>query len=125
VQFDEPPRERGLLFGKSGDRLGRAGAALGRGARRLAGDARVHTAVALAAIIAVGAAVRIWALGGLSFALGSDDSRYVAVAQNLAAGNLPAGDGEWRLVATVDLAQAELDGAPTLRLEQLGPAIDQ
>jgi len=80
---------------RPGDRLGRAGASLGRGARRLAGDARVHTAVALAAIIAVGAAVRIWALGGLSFALGSDDSRYVAVAQNLAAGNLPAGDGEW------------------------------
>ena len=33
----------------------------------------------------------------------------------------PAGDGEWRLVASVDLAAALADGAPTLRLEQLGP----
>ena len=36
----------------------------------------------------------------------------------------PAGDGEWRLVATVDLAQAELDGAPTLRLHHLGSLAD-
>jgi hypothetical protein len=36
----------------------------------------------------------------------------------------PAGDGEWRLVATVDLAQAELDGAPTLRLDHLGSLAD-
>ena len=33
----------------------------------------------------------------------------------------PAGDGEWRLVAVVDLADAAAEGAPTLRLEHLGP----
>ena len=33
----------------------------------------------------------------------------------------PAGDGEWRLVATVDLDVAMAEGAPTLRLEHLGP----
>jgi superfamily II RNA helicase len=33
----------------------------------------------------------------------------------------PAADGEWRLVAFVDLAVAMDDGAPTLLLEQLGP----
>ncbi len=33
----------------------------------------------------------------------------------------PEGDGEWRFVATVDLALAEAEGAPTLRLESLGP----
>ena len=33
----------------------------------------------------------------------------------------PAGDGEWRLIASVDLATAETEGAPTLQLEQLGP----
>jgi hypothetical protein len=33
----------------------------------------------------------------------------------------PAGDGEWRVVATVDLDVAMAEGAPTLRLEHLGP----
>jgi len=32
----------------------------------------------------------------------------------------PAGDGEWRFVAVVDLAVGEAEGAPTLRLEHLG-----
>ena len=32
----------------------------------------------------------------------------------------PAGDGEWRFVAIVDLADARADGAPTLVLDQLG-----
>ena len=32
----------------------------------------------------------------------------------------PAGDGEWRFLAVVDLELARADGAPTLRLEQLG-----
>ncbi len=32
----------------------------------------------------------------------------------------PAGDGEWRFVATVDLADARADGAPSLVLDQLG-----
>ena len=35
----------------------------------------------------------------------------------------PAGDREWRLTASVDLAAAEIDGAPTLVLEQLGPLV--
>lgn len=33
----------------------------------------------------------------------------------------PAGDGDWRFVATVDLADAIEHGAPTLVLEHLGP----
>ena len=33
----------------------------------------------------------------------------------------PAGDGEWRFVAVVDLDLAEAEGAPTLALEELGP----
>ena len=33
----------------------------------------------------------------------------------------PAGDGEWRFVAVVDLALAETEGAPTLQIDQLGP----
>ena len=32
----------------------------------------------------------------------------------------PAGDGEWRFVAAVDLALAEAEGAPTLQLEHIG-----
>jgi hypothetical protein len=32
----------------------------------------------------------------------------------------PAGDGEWRFVAAIDLALAEAEGAPTLQLEHLG-----
>jgi hypothetical protein len=35
----------------------------------------------------------------------------------------PAGDGEWRLIATVDLDAAMTDGAPTLHLEHLGPPL--
>ncbi len=34
----------------------------------------------------------------------------------------PEGHGEWRFVATVDLDEAEREGAPTLRLVELGPA---
>jgi hypothetical protein len=33
----------------------------------------------------------------------------------------PAGDGEWRFVASVDLAAARGEGAPTLHLDALGP----
>jgi hypothetical protein len=33
----------------------------------------------------------------------------------------PTGDGEWRIVATVDLEVALAEGAPTLQLESLGP----
>lgn len=56
---------------------------------------RALTALCLAGILAGAMAMRIWALGGTSFALGSDESRYVAVAQNLAAGHLPDGPAEW------------------------------
>ncbi len=36
----------------------------------------------------------------------------------------PAGDREWRFVATVDLERAMADGAPTLELQALGPWSD-
>lgn len=81
--------------GGRGGGVTRAGASAGRHWAALLRDAHLQTALILAAIIAGGAAVRIWALGGLSFALGSDDARYVAVAQNLAGGQLPDGDAEW------------------------------
>jgi hypothetical protein len=51
------------------------------------------------------------------FALVEEPDRWV-VTQRLVD---PAGDGEWRFVATVDLAAARADGAPTLGLESLGP----
>ena len=51
------------------------------------------------------------------FSLAEHDDRWV-VTQQLAD---PAGDGEWRFTAEVDLAQAEADGGPTLRLVALGP----
>jgi superfamily II RNA helicase len=35
----------------------------------------------------------------------------------------PVGDGEWRLIATVDLEASMADGAPTLHLEHLGPPL--
>jgi hypothetical protein len=51
------------------------------------------------------------------FALAEEPTRWV-VTQRLAD---PAGDGEWRFVATVDLELAMTEGAPTLQLDQLGP----
>ena len=56
---------------------------------------RTMTGAVLAAILALGAGIRIWAFGGLEFGIGSDDARYVAVAQNLAGGSLPDGESEW------------------------------
>ena len=50
---------------------------------------------AIAGILAVGAAVRVWAFTGPSFSLGSDESRFIALAQNLANGHFPSGDTEW------------------------------
>ena len=50
------------------------------------------------------------------FSLREEPDRWV-VTQRLAD---PAGDGAWRLVAVVDLAEAEADGVPTLRLDALG-----
>ncbi|MGD9703184.1 MAG: DEAD/DEAH box helicase [Acidimicrobiia bacterium] len=51
------------------------------------------------------------------FTLTEEPGRWV-VTQRLAD---PAGDGEWRFVAAVDLATAQREGAPTLQLEALGP----
>lgn len=45
--------------------------------------------------MALGLALRLYAFGGLEFALGADDARYAAVAQNLAHGMLPDGEAEW------------------------------
>ena len=70
---------------------GRAARRIGRAAR----DIRLLTALAVAGLMAIGAAIRWWALGGLEFALGSDDARYVAAAKNLANGFLPEGEAEW------------------------------
>jgi hypothetical protein len=51
-----------------------------------------------------------------NFSLVEEQGRWV-VTQRLTD---PAGDGEWRLVAVVDLELAEAEGAPTLQLDQLG-----
>ena len=51
------------------------------------------------------------------FTLVEEPERWV-ITQRLAD---PAGDGEWRFVAVVDLERARDEGAPTLRLEELGP----
>ncbi len=51
------------------------------------------------------------------FALVEEPERWI-VTQRLVD---PAGDGEWRFVATVDLDAARTDGAPTLSLDALGP----
>ncbi len=64
-------------------------------ARAAARDTRLLTGLAVTALMALGALIRAWAFGGLEFALGSDDARYVAVAQNLAHGMLPDGEAEW------------------------------
>jgi len=80
------------------DPLARPDPIAGRAARRLgnaARDVRALTALAVVGLMALGTAIRWWALGGLEFALGSDDARYVAAAQNLANGFLPDGEAEW------------------------------
>ncbi len=80
------------------DPLARREPVAGRAARRIgraARDIRLLTALAIAGLMAIGAAIRWWALGGLEFALGSDDARYVAAAKNLANGFLPDGESEW------------------------------
>src|SRR5204863_317347 len=50
---------------------------------------------ALAGLLLGALAIRLWAFGGVSFALNADDGRYVAVAQNLAHGHAPSGAAEW------------------------------
>ncbi|MFM9017877.1 MAG: ArnT family glycosyltransferase [Actinomycetota bacterium] len=77
---------------------GRVARRVGRTARKAGGaarDVRLLTALAVVGLMALGTAIRWWALGGLEFALGSDDARYVAAAQNLANGFLPDGEAEW------------------------------
>lgn len=51
--------------------------------------------LAFAGILVAAAAVRIWAFTGPSFSFGSDESRFIALAQNLANGYFPSGDAEW------------------------------
>jgi hypothetical protein len=51
------------------------------------------------------------------FSLAEEPGRWVITQQLVD----PAGDGEWRLVAAVDLELALAEGAPTLQLEHLGP----
>jgi hypothetical protein len=51
------------------------------------------------------------------FTITEEPSRWL-VTQRLAD---PEGDGEWRLTASVDLAAALADGAPTLTLESISP----
>jgi len=80
------------------DPLARPDPIAGRAARRLgnaARDVRALTALAVVGLMALGTAIRWWALGGLEFALGSDDARYVAAAQNLANLFRPDGEAEW------------------------------
>ncbi|MBM3664952.1 MAG: glycosyltransferase family 39 protein [Actinobacteria bacterium] len=80
------------------DPLARPDPLASRAARRVgrvARDIRLLTAVVVAGLMAIGAGIRWWALGGLEFALGSDDARYVAAAKNLANGFLPDGEAEW------------------------------
>lgn len=54
------------------------------------------------------------------FSLAEEPGRWV-VTQRIVD---PAGDGEWRMIAAIDLAIAEAEGAPTLVLEQLGTWLD-
>ncbi len=50
------------------------------------------------------------------FSLTEEPERWVITQQLVD----PDGDGEWRFVATVDLAAAEAEGAPTIQLQWLG-----
>lgn len=56
---------------------------------------RVPTWAALGAILAAALLARAAAFTGQSFSWGSDESRFLAVAQNLANGYFPEGDSEW------------------------------
>jgi len=68
------------------------------------------------AYIGIDAEARATAL----FSLAEEPGRWV-VTQRIAD---PAGDGEWRMIAAIDLATAQAEGAPTLVLEQLGTWLD-
>ena len=56
---------------------------------------RVPVGMTLAGILAVALAARMAAYSGQSFSFGSDESRFIAVAQNLSNGYFPNGDTEW------------------------------
>ncbi|HWH13572.1 MAG TPA: glycosyltransferase family 39 protein [Miltoncostaeaceae bacterium] len=51
--------------------------------------------LALAGVVAAGLALRLWAFAGVTAAHLGDDTRYVAVARNLANGHPPEGEAEW------------------------------
>jgi 4-amino-4-deoxy-L-arabinose transferase-like glycosyltransferase len=55
----------------------------------------IPTWAALGAILVAGLVARAAAFTGQSFSWGSDESRFIAVAQNLANGYFPKGDAEW------------------------------
>jgi 4-amino-4-deoxy-L-arabinose transferase-like glycosyltransferase len=65
------------------------------GPRAAGRSAALAWPAALAGLLLGALALRLWAFGGVSFALNADDGRYVAVAQNLAHGHAPSGAAEW------------------------------
>ena len=56
---------------------------------------RVKVGVVLAGIVAVGLIARIAGFVGASFAWGSDESRFIALVQNMSNGFFPTGPSEW------------------------------
>ena len=56
---------------------------------------RVRAAVILAGIVVAGLVVRIAGYVGPSFAWGSDESRFIALVQNMSNGYFPSGAAEW------------------------------
>ena len=90
----DPLARREPLVPRAWNRIWPKGGAMDRWVRTITGE-RGLAMLALTLLVVAGAILRIWAFGGTSFALGSDDSRYVAVAQNLAQGTLPDGDAQW------------------------------
>jgi Domain of unknown function (DUF3516)/DEAD/DEAH box helicase len=54
------------------------------------------------------------------FSITEEPGRWIIIQQLVD----PDGDGEWRLVASVDLAVAETEGAPILQLDKLGRSTD-
>ena len=90
----DPLARRDPLVPRAWNRIWPPGGRMDRWVREITGE-RGLALLALVALVVVGALMRLWALGGTSFALGSDESRYVAVAQNLAGGALPDGEAQW------------------------------
>ncbi len=58
-------------------------------------SARLTTALVLAGIVAAGLVLRIAGYVGPSFAWASDESRFIALVQNMANGYFPSGPAEW------------------------------